>query len=290
MSIKIVFLFGILIQLYMYNSFVQTASTGFPELIKSHRAGKIETATIMEQSRLKRCANIIVRKVINTGSKSSSIRDLVKPTLSFTMVTASKTWNNFVSSVKSFFKEAKKPSINSVNITDVNATATDMIQTTPMNKTNSYLSSKRVKPTFTLENVKNKTIIRKTRAVPIIPVLSKIGKMVGWGITMIGAGVTTSYANIKKREAQAAKAEERLARKTINCEKNNVGCIQGVCWSNCGPRLSSVDWCFVTKDDKVKPIEMVKCENDSDCKTCWPCATACIVEGATFDLENSGTP
>lgn len=45
---------------------------------------------------------------------------------------------------------------------------------------------------------------------------------------------------------------EQLARRTIDCELNNVGCIKNMCWSNCDTRLYSADWCFVTKNVSMR--------------------------------------
>lgn len=79
--------------------------------------------------------------------------------------------------------------------------------------------------------------------------------------------------------------EERLARRTIDCNLNNSGCMQNMCWTNCGPRLYSADWCYVTKNHTVpkKEIKIVSCEKDSDCNPCWKCAFTCTMEGINAD-------
>lgn len=94
----------------------------------------------------------------------------------------------------------------------------------------------------TLEEVNN----RNVRAIPafVVPAV----KMIGYTAGIIAGGAAVSAIDIKMREYAAIKAEERLRRKIITCDQGNYGCIQNICWTNCGPRLDSSDWCFTTKN------------------------------------------
>lgn len=135
-----------------------------------------------------------------------------------------------------------------------------------------------------MSNMNAQQISRKTRSIPAF--LPVIGKLVAWTGTMTAAGVATSYIDTAIKEKAAREQEERLARKSIDCELNNFGCIQNICWSNCGPRLYSADWCFVTKNLTVSTegnVELAHCEKDSDCQACWRCASSCIMEGTGSD-------
>lgn len=138
----------------------------------------------------------------------------------------------------------------------------------------------------------NKILARKTRALKVTRktrgigvVLPYIGRFVTFAGGMAVAGVATSAADNLIKDKIARDNEERLARRTIDCDLNNVGCIENLCWTNCGPRLYSADWCFVTKNVSVpkEKIQFAACERDSDCQPCWPCASACIMEGSSIN-------
>lgn len=66
------------------------------------------------------------------------------------------------------------------------------------------------------------------------------------GVAFLGGVGTNEYNNYR-----TAQIESRLRRQVINCRLNNYGCLEGVCWSNCGPRLRSGDWCLLTKGNKL---------------------------------------
>lgn len=77
-----------------------------------------------------------------------------------------------------------------------------------------------------------------------------------------------------------------------NCENDGYGCLNGFCWTNCGPRLSSQDFCLITynvpknKSEEVVPINY---SNNSDCTNCLPCGSACFMvdnAAATINEED----
>lgn len=77
-----------------------------------------------------------------------------------------------------------------------------------------------------------------------------------------------------------------INRTHINCLGNNYGCLEGLCWTDCGPRSSIDTFCFTANPDpnqnkniflqvKDKNVTISQCDNDSQCHPCWPCATVC---------------
>lgn len=123
----------------------------------------------------------------------------------------------------------------------------------------------------------------RSRRFAYIPILIQIAKMGGVAGTVIVAGTATSFIDSAIKEKYAKDAEERLIRRSIDCSQNNFGCIENLCWTNCGPRLSSADWCITTDGTKGinNTVQVAKCEKDGDCNKCWPCATSCKMEGMT---------
>lgn len=89
-----------------------------------------------------------------------------------------------------------------------------------------------------------------------------------------------SYQYIPKRNFEPFLNRPKLQPLRRNCTKNSAGCKDDKCWTNCGPRLSSDDWCFTTKNQTTKrdSIEYVTCKNDTDCDKCWPCANSCVTD------------
>lgn len=127
---------------------------------------------------------------------------------------------------------------------------------------------------------KNDTKIenRAKRAIHLAAMVPTAGKIIGWGVGMTAVGLATSYADTKMKEAMLYKS----SRITINCSRNNFGCIENVCWSNCGPRLTSADWCFTSNgnvNDTSPYKKVATCKEDADCDPCWQCVSSCIVEG-----------
>lgn len=105
--------------------------------------------------------------------------------------------------------------------------------------------------------------------------------------------------NYMKEKYRASREEANMIKKirrSMNCSENNYGCIESVCWSNCGPRLYSADWCVVKPpksevniapdgNDTVISIKTVhsvdfRCVTKNDCNPCWACASTCMLEGA----------
>lgn len=122
--------------------------------------------------------------------------------------------------------------------------------------------------------------VSRNRSRRVAPFLMAAGKVVGLAGSLVLAGVATSYIDSEIKQKYARDAEERLIRRTIDCSNNNFGCLEFICWSNCGPRLASADWCATT-DGRVGPNKTVRvatCKTDADCNKCWPCATACRTE------------
>lgn len=154
------------------------------------------------------------------------------------------------------------------------------------------LVSNKIKPTFAEKNsnlsesIDHQYVKRliKKRAVPAF--IPTVGNMIGWAAVMTAAGAATSYIDHKIRESSENEKEERLARKIIDYERNNFGCIADLCWTNCGPRLGTGDWCFITKNITVKPIKFLECKVDTDCNPCLPCGMSCVMEGGFSTPKN----
>lgn len=96
-----------------------------------------------------------------------------------------------------------------------------------------------------------------------------------------------SLVELSLKEEMENERVQRLLKKTIfavnslvekSCELNRFGCLSNYCWTNCGPKISGSDYCFVTKNASNinGDPEFVLCRLDADCNPCWPCAHACI--------------
>lgn len=129
-----------------------------------------------------------------------------------------------------------------------------------------------------------------------------VAGVVGLAIAMTGAGVSAVVVDHHLREeseiAREIRQEKKIKRRKLGCKENNFGCIENVCWSNCGPRIKSGDWCLTTKDETAygnstltsnttQPTITYKnngtaptatCVQDSDCDPCWRCAGGCLLE------------
>lgn len=146
-------------------------------------------------------------------------------------------------------------------------------------------------PSFELPRIMRKRRdLRKKRALAaIVPVA---GKIVGWTIGMTVAGAAASATGAYVSDALAQKREqEYLERLPIDCKKNNVGCFEGVCWSNCGPRMRSSDWCFTTEafPANLNDTQIAKCKIARDCNPCWECATSCYMDDINNDVVKRQT-
>lgn len=65
-----------------------------------------------------------------------------------------------------------------------------------------------------------------------------------------------------------------------DCEKDRYGCVNSMCWTSCGPRLTSQDFCLITYNvpkNKSEPVQFIKCDNDKDCTNCLPCGSSCAM-------------
>lgn len=122
--------------------------------------------------------------------------------------------------------------------------------------------------------------------------------------TSVAIAVNKVQKEIDKHE------EENAVRTPLKCDSNNVGCLNGICWTNCGPELQSSDYCFTTRgtlqenrimnisniDPKVHNektgvlfesstnsslfdfIPFAKCTNSLQCDKCFECANSCFSE------------
>ncbi|XP_031636070.1 uncharacterized protein LOC116348965 [Contarinia nasturtii] len=150
-----------------------------------------------------------------------------------------------------------------------------------------FIRSHRQAPHFVTKSCKTNDIVevksRKRRSV-IATMMPVVGRLIGWTAAMSIAGVSAVAADILIRDAIAQKNAKALSRISIDCNLNLYGCLNGFCWHNCGPRLSSADWCFSTKKNLTEhPVVMTQCSNDLDCSPCDGCATTCYMEGGTVN-------
>lgn len=138
--------------------------------------------------------------------------------------------------------------------------------------------------------MKNGHGLKLNRSRRLLPIFVTVGKMVGMAGTIILAGTATSFIDSAIKEKYALEQEERLIRKSIDCRYNNYGCLNNFCWANCGPRLTSADWCVTTngKIEANNTVQVARCMKDADCNNCWPCATSCKMEGVN-DIISSGS-
>lgn len=212
------------------------------------------SAQLTEAHRNKRCAKAFLQLV--KGGSKTGIKEYLIPTITYTTAKVNKAWDRLVSFVQS-------PGKSKDGLTSTAKPTTRLV------------------PKFD-ENV----IVRKRRAPQIgTAILKTVGKMAGWGLTMTAAGAATSSIDVDIRAAAARKEEMRLLNTRVDCNRHNVGCIQNLCWSNCGPRTFSADWCFVTRNI-TEHVELAKCTRDSDCQKCWPCGTTCLMEGTNISIDD----
>lgn len=108
---------------------------------------------------------------------------------------------------------------------------------------------------------------------------------------LIAAIASVYYAHrlsIQREEYFRALPPPPFQRSRVNCSDMDYGCLDNVCWTSCGPRLSHRDYCFTYSPDmnrtsshsiKVnnQTVHLTFCNTDSDCNSCWPCATTCTL-------------
>lgn len=159
---------------------------------------------------------------------------------------------------------------------------------------------------------------RNKRAVGLI--FGVIARYLLLGSVMAGAAVGASVVDRAISENSIITDHSRVARPSIDCAKSNFGCANNICWSNCGPRLMSGDWCLTTHKNatltytgpsialqynltnipqpmnhmnphlvnssrhllKKRKITYAECETTADCNPCWKCAGTCIIDGYDF--------
>lgn len=114
---------------------------------------------------------------------------------------------------------------------------------------------------------------RNKRALGIlVKAVPHVGNFVKWtsifGVASVAGSVATHYLNERENE--------KLTRKTIECRHSNFGCIGGYCWTNCGPRLFSADWCFTTKN--TSELNYIPCVLREECDPCLQCGSICHLE------------
>lgn len=154
------------------------------------------------------------------------------------------------------------------NYEEMQTTTALSLSSSPKNET--QIKQNRMKPLSAVAQ------LRKTRAAPLMAflrvALPHVGNFAKWSGIFSIAGAASSYTAHILEE----KDIEKLRRKSIDCNSNNYGCLSNMCWSNCGPRINSADWCFSTKEANTS--KTVTCQHDSECKPCWKCASDCFME------------
>lgn len=223
------------------------------------------------------------------------------------VVTGSTIQMNFQDKMKIVYETMKAKALGLIGINDSKTIATKR----PLLK----IIPSRVMPTFEnlalirklrnkrdvkLLEFKNKNISNdgldvnnnRSRRFALLPFVIPAVKMIGVAGTIVLAGTATSFIDSAIKEKYAKDQEERLIRRTIECIQNNFGCLENYCWSNCGPRLASADWCVTTDGEKVEnnTIQAARCIKDSDCDKCWSCATSCRMEGIMTNIPTANTP
>lgn len=113
-------------------------------------------------------------------------------------------------------------------------------------------------------------------------------------MTAFSTGVVAFNHHVRENvQKEILIEDEEKTRIKLGCEENNFGCMQNTCWSNCGPRIKSGDWCLTVADNKTiekggnqitlkyrdnTTVSPTSCNYDSDCDPCWSCVGACLLE------------
>lgn len=174
-------------------------------------------------------------------------------------------------------------------------------------------------PRYQIPSFAKKSVARRNkRAVGLI--FAVIARYILLGSVMAGATVGASVVDRAIQENSIITDHSRVSRPSIDCTKANVGCANNICWTNCGPRLMSGDWCLTTNENatltytgpsialqynitnipqpmnhinphlvnssrhllKKRKITYAECETIADCDPCWKCAGTCIIDGYDF--------
>lgn len=151
------------------------------------------------------------------------------------------------------------------------------------------INSENVETEFITEFGSQINSMRKIRGVGTGSLGAKLVKITAWSIGMTLSGVAIAATDNAIKDAYYTKNQNKLARKAIECQNNNFGCLENVCWTNCGPRLYSADWCLTTKTGKTDEnnnAELASCTKDSECDPCYPCGSVCSLEGGSIKVIN----
>lgn len=116
--------------------------------------------------------------------------------------------------------------------------------------------------------------------VTIMTVISLItGSVLTFGGLFLG-----DYLARRREDDYRNMTSPSLNRSRIDCRQNNFGCSDNICWTNCGPRLQSDDFCFTSSPTGKSShsiivanvtLNLAMCIKDSDCDPCWSCASSC---------------
>lgn len=158
-----------------------------------------------------------------------------------------------------------------------------------------------------LENELAGEIERSTRgAVPWAAAGKLLGKLIANAATYtaVAIGVNEIQKQMDKSDAKPP------VRESMDCSTNNYGCWQGNCWTNCGPRLQTSDYCVATNGTVQQTAQMniekinldihnahyglvipsarnisqihfipyAKCVTKLECSPCFECAGVCMSE------------
>lgn len=113
--------------------------------------------------------------------------------------------------------------------------------------------------------------------------VKRTGKLLGWTTVLTTAGAIGSSTGVwvdhyLSRQDYLFMQERE---KEQECKSFNSGCHDGRCWSNCGVRVNSADWCFTANwIGEVKNANL--CKYDIDCDSCNACVSECFKD----DIEN----
>lgn len=186
----------------------------------------------------------------------------------------------------------KKTGNATVNVTSIDESKMSVRILTNISET---AKSLRKKPRFVMDinefksdsdNV-SETLSRKERALPamVTAAIPYLGRFIFWTATTTAATAAGLAIDREFKKGDEKRQEERFARISLNCNLNNVGCLQNLCWTNCGPRIQSSDYCFTTRNKSatINGVMIVAdCKVDSDCDRCWPCASSCLMDDFNF--------
>lgn len=264
-------------------------------------------ATPVEEEKREKRSVVVFAAAARAVKKPVS--DVIHANFAFLSLSVVNMWKNTVSSLYKLFNEEEENLIERKNITEIMPKNTTRlipsfaalksavkrerraIRTGLSNITGFFPNNSRL---ITSLIASEGVMKREKRAVGAVigPILPIIGKFFGWGVAMSAAAAVGSATSVLIQDAlnkkNAAESEEKLRRRAVDCTLNHVGCVEGFCYSNCGPRIRSADWCFTTKQLPANKSEEIKpelCKYDFECESCWPCASTCMMDGGLETLS-----